>query len=212
MARKDIIKLLAGFKRFKDKYFDNENSIYHKLSSDGQTPKTLIIGCCDSRVDPAIISSASPGDLFIVRNVANLVPPFEKLGGVHGVSAAIEFAVVNLKVENILILGHRQCGGIRSLFLDNKKETTFISLWMKIAEKAKNQVLEKFPDADTETLCRHCELESIKVSLENLQSFPFVKQALLEREINILGVYFDLEQGKLWEYDDQILDFKTIEI
>jgi carbonic anhydrase len=211
MARKDIIKLLAGFKRFKEKYFDNENSIYQKLST-GQTPRTLIIGCCDSRVDPAIISSASPGDLFVVRNVANLVPPYEKGGGFHGVSAAIEFAVVNLKVENIVILGHRQCGGIRSLFVDNNQPDGFLTQWMKIAEKAKEAVVEKFPEVDLEGLCKHCELESIKISLENLQTFPFVKTAMQERELNIIGVYFDLEQGRLWEYDEVIADFKTIEI
>lgn len=211
MARKDIIKLLAGFKRFKEKYFDNENSIYQKLSS-GQTPRTLIIGCCDSRVDPAIISSASPGDLFVVRNVANLVPPYEKGGGFHGVSAAIEFAVVNLKVENIVILGHRQCGGIRSLFVDNNQPDGFLAQWMKIAEKAKAAVVEKFPEVDLEGLCKNCELESIKISLENLQTFPFVKTAMQERELNIIGVYFDLEQGRLWEYDEVIADFKTIEI
>lgn len=212
MARKDILKLLAGFKRFKEKYFETENSIYQKLSSDGQTPKTLIIGCCDSRVDPAIISSASPGDLFVVRNVANLVPPFELGGGFHGVSAAIEFAVVNLKVANIVILGHRQCGGIRSLFTNGSKKEGFISQWMKIAEKAKKVIIEKYPQADMEAQCRHCELESIKVSLQNLNTFPFIKEAQLERELNILGVYFDIEQGNLWEYDETSDEFKTIEV
>lgn len=211
MARKDIIKLLAGFKRFKEKYFEGENSIYHKLSS-GQAPKTLIIGCCDSRVDPAIISSASPGDLFVVRNVANLVPPYEVGGGFHGVSAAIEFAVEGLKVENIVILGHRQCGGIRSMFLENNKHDGFLHQWMKIAEGAKFKVAERFPDLDIDTLCKHCELESIKTSLSNLQTFPFVKQAQKERELNLLGVYFDLEHGSLLEYDEVADEFKTIEV
>src|SRR5271155_4026926 len=103
---------MAGFRKFRDKYFANEHPLYRRLSTVGQVPKTLIIACSDSRVDPAILTSASPGELFVVRNVANLVPPFQKGGGYHGVSAAIEFAVVNLKVENIIVMGHRQCGGI----------------------------------------------------------------------------------------------------
>ena len=115
MPKKEIAKLMAGFKLFREKFFEGDNPTYGRLTTGGQGPKTLIIGCSDSRVDPAIISSASPGEIFVVRNVANLVPPFEKGGGHHGVSAAIEFAVVNLQVETIIILGHRQCGGIRAL-------------------------------------------------------------------------------------------------
>ena len=107
MSRKELLRLLSGFRRFREKYFDAANSPYTKLAL-SQNPKTLVIACSDSRVDPAIITSAEPGDLFVVRNVANLVPPFEPgSGSHHGVSAAIEFAVVNLKVENVVVLGHR---------------------------------------------------------------------------------------------------------
>src|SRR5687767_8056292 len=104
-----VIKLMAGFRRFREKYYlgeDLENSVYQQLASSGQTPKTMLIGCCDSRVDPALLTGASPGELFVVRNVANLVPPCEPSAvGFHGTSSAIEFAVVNLKVDNIIILG-----------------------------------------------------------------------------------------------------------
>ena len=102
--RREIMRLMIGFKQFREKFFVGENSLYSRLSNSGQVPKTLIIGCSDSRVDPAILSSAGPGELFVVRNVANLVPPYDADGGRHGVSAAIEFAVVNLKVENVIIL------------------------------------------------------------------------------------------------------------
>ena len=209
MRGKELIRLVAGFKRFRQKYFDGENSVYRKLSQEGRVPKTLIIGCSDSRVDPAIISSASPGDLFVVRNVANLVPPFEDGGdGFHGVSSAIEFAVVNLKVENVVILGHRQCGGIRALMtgLENPYPS-FISRWMSIADEAKQSVLKRNPGTAPNTLCDQCELESLRVSMRNLRSFPFVRDAIRDREMNLIGAYFDLEEGRLLELNETTGEF-----
>ncbi len=207
------MKLVAGFRRFRDKYFYKESSVYQRLSQ-GQNPKTLIIGCSDSRVDPAIISSASPGELFIVRNVANLVPPYEHANtGRHGVSAAIEFAIVNLKVENVIVLGHRQCGGIRALMSgQQKKDGSFVGMWMEIAQSARDRVLQKFSDQDFEVQCRECEMEAIVTSIANLKTFPFVQEALEQRQLNILGVYFDLEQGTLREFDESLQGFKTLEI
>ncbi|OYZ22917.1 MAG: carbonic anhydrase [Bdellovibrio sp. 28-41-41] len=214
MSKKEILRLMAGFRRFREKYFANEHPLYQRLSSGtGQAPKTLIIGCSDSRVDPAIITSASPGELFIVRNVANLVPPYEK-GGVHGVSAAIEFAVVNLKVENVIVLGHRQCGGIRALMLNDQQvqSNSFVDNWVGIAKEAKKRVFEKYGHETEENLCRHGELESIITSLNNLKSFPFVDAAIKERDLAVMGIYFDLEQGQLLEYDDKADTFKNIEV
>ncbi len=213
MGKTEIVRLMAGFRKFHDKYFANEHPLYQRLSSGGQSPKTLIIGCSDSRVDPAIITSAGPGDLFIVRNVANLVPPFEKGGGFHGISAAIEFAVVNLKVENVIVLGHRQCGGIRALMLnDSKKEDSFVEQWVRIAQDAKDRVLAKYKGADEETLCRHGELESIVTSINNLRTFPFVVDAIKNRGLAVMGIYFDLESGQLIEYDEDSAAFRNIEI
>lgn len=209
---KEILKLFVGFRKFRQRYFESKTSLFERLSSAGQTPKTLIIGCSDSRVDPAILSSASPGELFVIRNVANLVPPFEKGGGYHGVSAAIEFAVQNLRVEHIIILGHRQCGGIRSLMTNGQPRLgSFIDAWVKIAERAKELVLSKYSDVGFEDQCRHCEMESIKISLENLKTFPFVREAAELRHMQILGVYFDLEQGHLYEWDEREEQFKNIQ-
>ncbi len=201
MARKQLIRLVAGFRRFREKYFDPDSSVYKRLSQ-GQSPKTLVIACSDSRVDPAIISDAGPGELFVVRNVANLVPPFETGGGLHGVSAAIEFAVMSLKVEHIIVLGHRQCGGIRALMTTRNGATpeSFIDRWMGIAVAARDRVLAKFEGADFETQCTHCEQESIKISLENLRTFPFVRDAIRDRGMNLIGTYFDLESGQILEY------------
>lgn len=201
--KKEILRMVAGYRRFRDRFFNEETDVYSKLSTGGQRPKTLMIACSDSRVDPAILFALSPGEIFVVRNVANLVPPFESNMGFHGVSAAIEFAVVNLEVENIIILGHRQCGGIRSLFQPEAiREGGFVAQWMTIAKEAKDKVISKLGPADIDTLCRECERESIVTSIENLKTFPFVSEAVVKRGLQLIGIYFDLENGHLWYYDE----------
>lgn len=218
MAKKEILKLVVGFRQFRKKFFDSETALFDKLSA-GQSPKTLIIACSDSRVDPSLLASANPGDLFVVRNVANLVPPYESAQlGLHGVSAAIEFAVTGLKVENIVVMGHRQCGGIRALMQNSSEErqATFVGKWMSIAKSAKTKVLQQYgpikPDTDMDMLCRHCEMESISVSLENLKTFPFVTEAIQSRGLSLIGIYFDLEQGQLFEFDDVHKKFSIIQV
>lgn len=207
---------MAGFRRFRDKHFQEnlENSFYRRLATEGQTPKTLMIGCSDSRVDPALLTGAEPGELFMIRNVANLIPPCESsAGSFHGTSSAIEFAVVNLKVENVIILGHRQCGGIRALMRGaTDTRESFVGKWMRIAEDARHRVLDHHGGADEETLCRHAEKESIKVSLRNLHTFPFVEEAIASRGMNVIGLYFDLEQGELWQYDSATDAFVQINL
>lgn len=210
MTNQKILRLLAGFRRFKLQYFDSERSIYKQ---NGQSPKTLIIGCSDSRVDPAMLTGASPGEIFVVRNVANLVPPFETTGQYHGVSAAIEFAVSSLKVENIIILGHRQCGGIQALMQEEKtQEGSFISQWMSIAQEAKSRVLKSYSQEDFASQCRHCEMESIAISVSNLKTFPFVRSAIESRDLQILGIYFDLEHGEIHEYNEEKQNFHLVEV
>lgn len=211
MRNKPILRLVAGFRKFRETTFIKEGSIYSRLA-DGQSPKTLIIGCSDSRVDPAILTSASPGEIFVVRNVANLVPPFEATSsGFHGVSSAIEFAIVNLKVENVVILGHRQCGGIRALMSGEQNSGMFIGPWMSIAAPAKEQVTKTYPELDLDNQCKHCEKESIVNSMSNLRTFPFVQEAIASRDLAILGIYFDLELGELLEYDEDLKAFKNVD-
>ena len=209
---------MAGFRKFKEKYFFEDalgrGSVYQRLASAGQSPKTLLIGCSDSRVDPAILTGAEPGELFVVRNVANLVPPCEPAGqGLHGTSSALEFAVVNLKVENIIVLGHRQCGGIRALMQGvTDKADGFIGRWMRIAEDARAKVLKEHPKADEETQWRLAEMEGIRVSLRNLKTFPFIKERVESGQLNLVGIYFDLEQGQLFECNDINEPFRKLEI
>ena len=218
IMNKALVRLMAGFRRFREKYFlvdDLDSSSYHRLSTSGQSPKTLLIGCSDSRVDPAILTGASPGELFVVRNVANLIPPCEPIAsvGFHGTSSAIEFAVSNLKVENIIILGHRQCGGIRALMQpDSKPSESFIGQWMNIAKDARERVYKAHPGADFETQCRFAEMESVKISVRNLHTFPFVADAIRDRGMNVIGVYFDLELGQLWELESTKMEFRQLEI
>lgn len=199
---RDIEKFITGFKQFQHQYFGENSELFDRLKK-VQQPSTLIISCCDSRVDPAILTSSEPGDLFVIRNVANLVPPFEEGGGQHGVSAALEFGVCNLGVENIIILGHSQCGGIRALMEDayGASEGGYISQWMHIAEPARKKVRKELSHKPIELQARACEQAAILLSLENLLSFPWIAQRVNEGKLSLHGWYFDLDKGELSGYD-----------
>lgn len=192
----EIIKLLKGHQTFHDKYFTAAPELYKKLVSEGQSPKVLVISCSDSRVDPSLILGSEPGDLFVIRNVANIVPPYENEKiTCHGTSAAIEYAVQHLQVDDIIVLGHSQCGGIKTLIDDIENNHNFIDNWIYIVEAAKNKALSQ--DLDYESSCRCCEKEAIKISLQNLKTFPFIKELVDKRKINLHGWYFCLESGNI---------------
>lgn len=194
----DIKKFISGFKRFRNSYFGPDQQLFGELKR-GQNPSTLIIACSDSRVDPAILLDCEPGDLFMVRNVANLVPPYEKGAGLHGVSTALEFAVCSLKVRHIIVLGHRQCGGIRALVQGAEGE--FIPGWVNIAARAKARVLAEMPGADAHDQLCACEEEAIKVSMENLLTFPWIRERVNGGELTLHGWYFNIETGDLDIFD-----------
>lgn len=197
----EMQKFIHGFRRFQEDYFSEDRELFDQLKQ-GQRPKVLLIGCCDSRVDPSMMVRSEPGDLFIVRNVANLVPPCEHDQAYHGVSAALEYAVCHLEVEHIIVLGHSRCGGIRSLMegIPEDKSNNYISKWVSIAERAKQQVLESFRDAPPERQAQACEHASILVSLENLLTFPWVKERVDANTLDLHGWYFDIESGNLYSY------------
>lgn len=198
----DIERFIDGFSRFQQHYFDSTPGLYQSLKQ-GQHPSTLLVGCCDSRVDPAQLLGCDPGDIFTIRNVANLVPPCTSGRSHHGVSAAIQFAVDQLKVSRIIVLGHGQCGGIKALleqrFAPNA-EDDFIGNWVGIAEPARIRVEAAMPDASDADKRRACELAAILVSLKNLQSFPWVKRAMESEHLSLHGWYFDLDAGALLAY------------
>lgn len=197
----DLRKLISGFRRFQKNYFKSDDALYEELSK-GQRPKVLVVGCSDSRVDPAIITDCRPGDLFVVRNVANLIPPYEPDTRYHGVSAAIEYAICFLNVEHVIVLGHSHCGGIDALMQcsDDNVVGEFIGRWVAISRPARDAVQRDLKHKPRELQRKACEEASILISLENLLSFPWVAQRVNEGKLALHGWYFDLEAGQLLGY------------
>ncbi len=197
-----INELLEGYSKFFAKYFaKKDNPLFKELTEKGQFPKALIIACCDSRVDPAIITSAKPGDILVVRNVANLIPPYTSKDKMDYASrAAISLAITSFRVPHIIVMGHSQCLGLRAL-LDNdpSKSSKDIKDWLSFAEPAKQKVLSELPDADIEQLASRCERISIQQSLQNLQSYPRVAENIKSGSLSLHGWHFDLESGELEE-------------
>lgn len=200
----EIQKLIEGFQRFRAHHYERDGTPFKQLVSQGQSPKIMVVACSDSRVDPAIVTDCDPGDLFVVRNVANLVPPFEEGGGYHGTSAALEFAVSCLNVRHVIVMGHARCGGIRALMGNIRFEGStgqFITPWMSIAEEARREVAATHAAADAEARAAACERAAMRVSLGNLETFPFVREAVSAGRLQLHGWYFDLDRGELHGYD-----------
>lgn len=205
-------RLIEGFSRFREKHFAQNDALFRKLVEQGQAPKTLVVACCDARVDPALILDCAPGDLFVIRNVANLVPPAESQGHYHGTSAALEFGVRKLDIEHIIVLGHAHCGGIRALMEgDMQVENTFISEWMGIADAAREQVNREFADADSAAHHRACEQQAIMVSLDNLMTFSWICERVKQGTLALHGWYFDIERGELLGYDAATGQFEALQ-
>ena len=188
-----IERLINGFKAFRADYYEAQPSFYRSLVERGQRPDVMVIACADSRVNPSIIAKAAPGELFIVRNVANLVPPYQPDSNYHGTSAAIEFAVRDLMVHDIIILGHSHCGGIKHMCEGHPDhhERQFIDAWVSMVQGADDTVLEG------EARLRHVERKAVTVSLANLMTFPWLKARVDAGDLRLHGWLFDLEAGRL---------------
>lgn len=205
-------QMIDGFRRFRDNYFAKNRALFDNLSQ-GQTPKVLLIGCSDSRVDPAIIFDAQPGEMFVLRNVANLIPPFAPDSSHHGTSAAVEFAVRGLKVEHIVVLGHARCGGVRALIEGNSNDNTdFIHGWMQIARSARDRALALTLSAGQpiEAARRMCEQETVAISLGNLMTFPWVREQVETGKLMLHGWFYDMEDGKLFRLDPVTNTFQEV--
>ena len=206
----EFAELVRGYGRFRAGGYLQQKARYDALASDGQAPPVMVISCCDSRVDPATVFDTGPGQLFALRNVANLVPPYEVGGGLHGASAAIEFGVCGLRVKQIVVLGHGQCGGIAAALTGadlGLPGRSFIDDWMDIIADARNAVVASGCDHPQHQL----ELDAIKVSLANLRSFPFVQAREEAGTLKLHGCYFAILDGRLWELDEGTGSFHEID-
>jgi len=201
-------KLTQGYQTFLQGRFANESNRYRALGEQGQNPDILVVGCCDSRVSPEVIFGAGPGELFVVRNVANLVPPYEPdTSSYHGTSAAIEFAVNALEVRHIVILGHASCGGIRA-FHDQTEPLgagDFIGKWMsQITDMAAALPL---PEHDRNTRLKRLEFAVIEHSMANLLTFPCIQRRVQTKELSLHGAYFSIATGLLFVRDAKTGEF-----
>jgi len=187
--------LLNGYQRFLTDRWPRERERFEALAALGQKPRALVVACSDSRVDPQMIFDAGPGELFVVRNVANLVPPYAPDAGYHGTSAALEFGVRVLKVEHIVVIGHALCGGVSALLNGVPADTPdFVGPWVSIAEPALSRVPERSPP---EVRQQAAEWEGVRVSLGNLRSFPWVREAEEAGRLELHGAWFDIRSGAL---------------
>ena len=185
---------IAGYRRFRAGTWRNERARFDALSKFGQKPRALIIGCSDSRTDPQMVFDAAPGELFVIRNVANLVPPYGPDDQPHGISAAIEFAVRALKVPQIVVMGHAMCGGIAALLDGAPAEVSdFVGQWVRIAEPARLRAMTA-PVQRRQDICEH---ESVRLSLENLMTFPWIAGAVGAEQLQLHGCFFDIRSGIL---------------
>jgi carbonic anhydrase len=197
-------RLIEGFRNFRQELWPANRALFRALASRGQAPRVMVIACADSRVDPQLIFSAAPGEIFTVRNVANLVPPYAPNSDYHGTSAALEFAVRGLQVEDIVVLGHADCGGVRRLLRgpDPMATSDFVDSWMRIAVPARERALAQ-AGGDIEAAQPICEHENVKVSLENLATFPWVRERVASGKLTLHGCYFGIEAGQLLRLDDK---------
>lgn len=209
----DFADLISGYRRFQRNGWASQRSRWAELA-EGQSPNIMVIACSDSRVDPSTIFDASPGQMFVVRNVANLVPPFELGGGRHGVSAALEFAVTQLEVSEILVMGHGACGGCSAALSQNFKharpgEGGFISRWIEMLDEAREAVIQKHGPGLTPEAVREMEHAAVKVSLANLRTFPCIQEREAAGQLALHGAWFAINDGELFVLDNASGEFRS---
>ncbi len=213
-----IERLMQGYGVFHEKFFKSHNkrdrALYRDLVENGQAPKTMIVACSDSRVDPATIFNYSPGEVFVVRNVANLVPPYENDGMHHGTSAALEFAVCFLRVEHVIVLGHSHCGGIQALLNEgmavSAPDQGFMSKWMDIAWDAREKALQLHTSQPMQE--KHCCEYSLIASLNNLKTFPWIVERVNQGLLTLHAWHFDLATGQVIRFNPQCQQFEDLRL
>ena len=206
-------QLIDGYASFIRGPYTEAEGKYKTLASEGQSPVAMVIACCDSRAAPETIFDAGPGELFVLRNVANLVPTFQPDGGQHGTSAAIEFAVAALEVPNLIVLGHGRCGGIRAALNPGHAlaQGDFIGKWMGMLAPVSEEVSKYTFLTSTE---RETVLErlSVRNSIKNLRTFPYIREREADGRLQVHGAWFDISTGELWVMDSETGDFSRPEL
>ena len=195
-------RLIEGFRSFRSDYFEANRARFERLAGRPQHPRYAILTCCDSRIDTTRVFDAIPGEVFLIRNIANLVPPYEPDQNHHSTSAAIEYAIRVLKVGQFVVLGHAGCGGIRALLDPPSTPSDFIKVWLETAVDARDKALA-MDHVTREERQQYCELEALKASLTNLLAFPWLKTRIEDGSLQVDALYIDLERGDLMLYDRQ---------
>ncbi len=192
-------KIIQGYRAFRDKYAHGDHTVMQYLYEYGQHPQTMVVACCDSRVDPALILQCDPGDLFVVRNVANIVPPYEQDEKHHGTSAALEFGVCFLNVKHLILLGHSQCGGIQALMNTNPDQIgdDFITNWVSLIQHDRHQV------HDTD----QCAKLALTQSRQNCLTFPWIQKKVFNKQLLIHLWFFDIKSGQIYTYQDHTNEY-----
>lgn len=197
-----FIKILNGYKTFRQKYALGDQSVMHYLSHYGQQPKIMVVACCDSRVDPALILQCDPGDLFVVRNVANIIPPYEKDEAHHGTSAALEFGIRFLKIKHLVLLGHSQCGGIQALLNDDDSNSNdFINNWVSLVKTSHHEV---------QNIDEYAKL-ALNQSHQNCLTFPWLKNEVMKNELSIHLWFFDIKMGQIFMYSERHNEYQPLD-
>jgi carbonic anhydrase len=201
----DFATLIEGYRRFRDQEWRDERNRWAELA-EGQKPKVMVIACSDSRVDPATIFGARPGEMFVVRNIGNLVPPFERDRHYHGVSAALEFAVTQLEVDELVVMGHGFCGGCAAALTGQfddapHGEGHFIAHWIDMLSEARESIRDRYPDLPREAFLE-MEHEGVRISLRNLRTFPWVREREESGRLKLHGAFFAVADGILHVLDE----------
>ena len=212
-AMEAIESLIAGYRAFRAGTYRQNEQRYQALAARRQQPKALVIACCDSRTDPAMVFQSDPGELFVVRNVANLVPPYEPDSHYHGTSAALEFGVKALEIKDIIVMGHAGCGGIEALYDDccgKPASGDFIPSWISLAEPVARRMLGKNGEMERHAALRKLEQEAVVASLDRLRTFPFIKEREDARQLRLHGWFYGIGTGLLSIYDPAKGSFRDI--
>ena len=206
-------QLIAGYRRFRENDWERERERWAGLA-EGQSPEVMILSCADSRVDPAQIFDARPGEMFVARNIAALAPPYETSSGLHGVSAALEFAVTQIKVGEILVMGHGMCGGCAAALTGQFDDTAhgeghFIADWVRMLDGARDRVRGRHPELNRAAFL-DMEREAVKISLANLRTFPWIAERESSGELKLHGAHFAISEGQLYVLDEAEDSFRPV--